>query len=254
MALVTLITPLLAVASPRAQAAPVPEALLVGDSVMNGMAQTYGATSRAQLAARHSFLLETKGCRRLITTSCRIGDNPAPTNAITVIRSRAGSYRTALVVAAGYNDPTSGSVGLNAAIDVILNEARRQHIPYVIWLTYRVAGPSASRFAAHNALLRTRAAHEPMLVVADWARRSAGMPTSWFSGDGIHLGRDATIAMADLIGDTLDQVARAWGGSRCVVTGSSLAAPPATVDVLGPPAPGLAVATRRASRLLLWCP
>jgi hypothetical protein len=254
VALAALFVPVLFVAAPHAQAAPAPEALLVGDSVMNGLAQTYGATARAQLASRHTYLLETKGCRRLITTSCRIGDNPAPTNAITVIRSRAGAYRTALVVAAGYNDPTTGSVGLNSAIDVILNEARRQHIPYVIWLTYRVAGPSASRFAAHNALVRARAARQPMLIVADWAMRSAGMPTSWFSGDGIHLGRDATIAMADLIGDTLDQVARAWGGARCVVTASSAAGPPTTRDVAGPPAPGLATATRRASRLLLWCP
>ncbi len=141
MALAVLFVPLAAMGARPATAAPPPEVLLVGDSVMNGMAQTYGATSRAQLGARHTFVLETKGCRRLITTSCRIGDSPAPTNAITVIRSMAGRYRTALVVGAGYNDPTYGSIGLNTAINVVLDEARRQHVPYVIWLTYRVAGP-----------------------------------------------------------------------------------------------------------------
>lgn len=255
VALTLLFVPLVAMGARPATAAPPPEALLVGDSVMNGMAQAYGATSRAQLAARHSYILETKGCRRLITTSCRIGDGPAPANAITVIRAMAGRYRTALVVGAGYNDPTNGSVGLNAAIDVILAEARRQHVPYVIWLTYRVAGPSASRFAAHNALLRFRAAGEPMLVVADWARRSASLPTSWFSGDGIHLGRDATIAMADLIGDTIDQVERAWGGSHCVVTATT-SAPTATATTTAPIASVArgAAATRRAVRSGLWCP
>lgn len=252
--LATLLLPMVLVGVRSVHAAPPPEALLVGDSVMNGMAQTYGATARAQLAARHSYLLETKGCRRLIATSCRIGDNPAPTNAISVIRARAGAYRTAIVVAAGYNDPTTGSVGLGAAIDAVLNEARRQHVPYVVWLTYRVAGPSASRFAAHNTLLRARAAREPMLVIADWARRTAPLPSSWFSGDGIHLGRDATVVMADLIGDTLDRIATAWNGSRCVVTGTSLVAPPPTSDVPTPPTPAGATATRRATRLMLWCP
>lgn len=252
--LATLLLPLVFVGVRSVDAAPAPEALLVGDSVMNGMAQAYGATARAQLAARHSYLLETKGCRRLITTSCRIGDNPAPTNAITVIRARAGAYRTAIVVGAGYNDPTTGSVGLSTAIDVVLNEARRQQIPYVVWLTYRVAGPSASRFAAHNALLRAKAEREPMLVIADWARRTAPLPSSWFSGDGIHLGSDATVVMADLIGDTLDQIATAWGGSRCVVTGTSVAAPPPISNVPDRPTVAGATATRRATRLMLWCP
>ena len=73
------------------------EALLIGDSVLNGLAQPYSAAGRAALAARHSFILDTAGCRRLITTSCRIPPAPAPTNAITVLRARAGQYDRALV-------------------------------------------------------------------------------------------------------------------------------------------------------------
>jgi hypothetical protein len=255
VALALLFVPLIALGPRPATAAPPPEVLLVGDSVMNGMAQTYGATSRAQLAARHTFVLDTKGCRRLITTSCRIGTAPTPTNAITTIRSMAGRYRTAIVVGAGYNDPTNGSIGVNTAIDVILREARRQHVPYVVWLTYRVAGPSASRFAAHNALLRRRAASEPMLVIADWAMRSAPLPTSWFSGDGIHLGRDATIAMADLIGDTIDQIERPWGGSHCVVTPTTNS--PIVTAASTPPVRSVnrtASGGRPAARVRLWCP
>ncbi len=92
-------------------------------------------------------------------------------------------------------------------------------------------------------------------MIADWARRSAALPTSWFSGDGIHLGRDATIAMADLIGDTIDQVERAWGGSHCVVTATTNAT--AATATTTPPPPALsrgAVASRRATRTRLWCP
>ena len=253
--LAMVLVPLAVATAHPAEAAPPPEAFLVGDSVMNGMAQTYGATSRALLAARHTFIMDTKGCRRLITTSCRIGDNPAPTNAITAIRANAGRYRTALVVGVGYNDPTTGSVGLTTAIDVILAEARRQGIPYVVWLTYRVAGPSASRFAAHNAVLRTKASREPMLVIADWATRSASLPSSWFSADGIHLGRDATVAMADLIADTLDRVTAPMGGSKCVVTNTTTPAPTFPVPATRVTSIATeATATAAARRQHLWCP
>ncbi|MEO8267097.1 MAG: hypothetical protein ABI706_16455 [Ilumatobacteraceae bacterium] len=186
-------------------AAPAPvEALLIGDSVLNGLAQPYSAAGRAALAARHSFILDSAGCRRLITTSCRIPPGSAPTNAITVLRARAGEYDRALVVAAGYDDPSSGEFGVGAAVDVLINEARRQGIKHVIWLTYREAGGvgNAERFRQSNAVLRSRT--DPELVIADWASQSAGMPSSWFSADGIHLGPQAAAAMGALIGDTLD--------------------------------------------------
>jgi hypothetical protein len=109
-----------------------------------------------------------------------------------------------LVVAAGYDDPSSGEFGVGAAVDVMLDEARRQGISHVIWLTYREAGDAghAEQYRQSNAVLRSRA--DPELVIADWATRSATMPSSWFSADGIHLGPQASAAMGELIGDTLD--------------------------------------------------
>ncbi len=190
-----------------AAAAPVPvEALLIGDSVLNGLAQPYSAAGRAALAARHSFILDSAGCRRLVAASCRIPPAPAPTNAITVLRAHAGHYDRALVVAVGYDDPSSGEFGVGAAVDVLLDEARRQGIKHVVWLTYREAGSAGNvaRFRQSNAVLRSRT--DPELVIADWAARSAGMPASWFSADGIHLGPQAAAAMGALIGDTLDLV------------------------------------------------
>jgi hypothetical protein len=180
------------------------EALLIGDSVLNGLAQPYSAAGRAALAARHSFILDSAGCRRLITTSCRIPPGSAPTNAITVLRGRAGQYDRALVIAAGYDDPPNGEFGVGAAVDAMLAEARRQGIAHVIWLTYREAGgpANAERFRQSNAVLRART--DPDLVIADWATRSAAMPSSWFSADGIHLGGQASAAMGELIGDALD--------------------------------------------------
>ena len=193
-------------ASTRATGSAAVEALLIGDSVLNGLAQSYSSAGRAALAARHSFILDTAGCRRLITTSCRIPPAPAPTNAITVLRGRAGQYDRALVVAAGYDDPPTGEFGIGAAVDVMLAEAHRQGIEYVVWLTYREAGGAgnAARFRQSNDVLRSR--QDPGLILADWATLSAGMPSSWFSADGIHLGPQAAAAMGELIGDTLDQV------------------------------------------------
>jgi hypothetical protein len=213
-----------------AAAAPV-EALLIGDSVLNGLAQPYSAAGRAALAARHSFILDAAGCRRLITTSCSIPPGTAPTNAITVLRARAGQYDRALVVAAGYDDPSSGEFGVGAAVDVMIAEARRQGIAHVIWLTYREAGGAgnAERYRESNAVLRSR--KDPELVLADWASISAGMPSSWFSADGIHLGGQAAAAMGDLIGDTLDQIPVL--PTRCNTdtwSGSDVPAPTATTQ------------------------
>ena len=212
----------------RAAPAPV-EALLIGDSVLNGLAQGYSTAGRQALAARHSFILDTAGCRRLIAASCRIPPAAAPTNAITVLRADAGQFDRALVVAAGYNDAPDGPFGIGAAVDAMIAEARQQGIHHVIWLTYREAG-NVGQYRRSNAVLRSRT--DPELVVADWATRSASMPASWFSGDGIHLGGQAAAAMADLIGDTLDQLLP----ERC--TSGTWSGSPAPT---GPPALGTAV-------------
>ncbi|MGZ4700926.1 MAG: hypothetical protein ACXV98_06920 [Ilumatobacteraceae bacterium] len=226
----------LTISAPRvdtaAAAAPV-EALLIGDSVLDGLAQGYSSAGRAELAARHSFILDAAGCRRLITTSCRIPPGSTPTNAITVLRARAGQYDRALVVAAGYDDPSSGPFGIGAALDVMLTEARAQGIQHVIWLTYREAGTAGNvaRFRQSNAVLRSRT--DPELTIADWASRSAGLPAGWFSSDGIHLGPQAAAAMGALIGDALDGLLP----QRCT-TGTWVGSAPAT----GPASAGVSVA------------
>ena len=213
------------------------EALLIGDSVLNGLAQPYSSAGRAALAARHSFILDSAGCRRLITTSCRIPPGSAPTNAITVLRARAGQYDRALVIAVGYDDPSSGQFGIGAAVDVMITEARRQGIKHVIWLTYREAGGAGNeaRYRESNAVLRSRI--DPELVIADWATRSAGMPSSWFSADGIHLGPQAATEMGDLIGDALDQLPPLLP-ARCTSGVWSGTAAPGGSPVAGQPAGG----------------
>jgi hypothetical protein len=244
----------IASSAPAAAVATPVEALLIGDSVMNAMAQTYGAPARALLGARHTFLLDSAGCRRLLGLSCSIGGRPRPTNAITELKANAGLYRRELVVAAGYNDTTFGSEGLDPAITTFLAEARRQGIRRVVWLTYRQAGATAARYEAHNALLRQRAAADPMLVVADWATLSAGLPIAWFSADGIHLGPQAAEAMAGLIADTLDAIDAQLGDTDCRITDTTVATAPTTTAAPTPSPARPARATAVAVRANLTCP
>ena len=85
---------------------------MLGDSVMNGMAQGYSTAARALLAKKHTFILDTAGCRRLIGYSCHIGTRPAPTTALQELRANAGKFNKVIVVAAGYNDRPDIAEGL----------------------------------------------------------------------------------------------------------------------------------------------
>ena len=152
--------------------------------------------------------LDAAGCRRLITTGCRLGAHPPAHSALSVVTAHAGEPIRALVVAAGYNDMSTGSVGVAAAVDRITATARDQAIEHVVWLTYREAGDDAhlSQYRGHNDVLRAKSAADPTLHLADWAAVSRALPSDWFSADGLHLGADSARALAELIADTLDDV------------------------------------------------
>ena len=57
---------------------------------------------------------------------------------------------------------------------------------------------NVARFRANNAVLRAKAAEYPDLRIADWNARSAGLPHSWFSDDGIHLGGPLRLRWAEV--------------------------------------------------------
>ncbi|MEO1058279.1 MAG: hypothetical protein AAFY28_15315, partial [Actinomycetota bacterium] len=166
--------------------------LLVGDSVMAGMT----ASARSSLP-NHRF--DAQVCRRVVSTSCSYQGN-RPSTALNVIRANAGAIDRAIVVAAGYNDHT-----ITSAIDQVMAEARRQGVPHVVWLTYRVAGSYPGELRNHNANLWAKAAQYPDLTIADWAGRSAGRG-DWVAGDGLHLNSSGGRAMAQLINEALNSL------------------------------------------------
>ena len=170
------------------------DALIIGDSVLNAVETS--SSARAALAARHSFAIDAKVCRRLIARSCAY-QGITPSTALEALRADTGAYGT-LVVGVGYND-----VAIGAAVDALIAEARSRGIEDVVWINYHEAGTYAATYAQHNATLAAKLAEYPELSVIDWnsAVRQHG---DWTGSDGLHLTPAGTQAMAVAIGDALD--------------------------------------------------
>jgi hypothetical protein len=203
---------------------------------MNGIGQHYSLSAQAALAAHHTYILDAAGCRRLITTSCSIRGGTPPTTGMYELRRMAGSYNRVLVVGAGYDDATYGPVGISTAVDQFMAVAKAQGVPWVIWLTYREADTPffKARFHANNVMLQGKLQQYPNLRLADWAKVSSTLPASWFSADGIHLGGQSALAMANLIVSAIDALppvdrcnSRAWVGA------APSSAPPVTAQATG---------------------
>ncbi len=211
--LVPAVVTVVATAPPAAQPATAASTtdLLVGDSVMAGMS----SSARASLP-HHRF--DASVCRRLVATSCSY-QGTRPSTAMSVIRTNAGAIDRAIVVAAGYNDSS-----IAGAVDEVIAEARRQGVPHVVWLTYRIAGRYADNYRSFNDTLWSKAAQYPELRIADWAGRSAGRG-EWVASDGLHLNGSGARAMAQLIGETLDSLAPP-PPTRCDLADGGEGAPP----------------------------
>ena len=154
------------------------------------------SSARAALGARHSFTIDAKVCRRLIARSC-VYQGVTPTTALEAIRADTGAHET-LVIGAGYND-----VALAPAVDALIAEARSRGIGHVVWINYYEAGPYATTYAQHNAVLSAKLADYPELSVIDW-EAAVSQHRDWTGNDGLHLTPLGTQAMATIIGDALD--------------------------------------------------
>jgi hypothetical protein len=196
----------------RLPAPDLPDYLIIGSSMASILEMSAGAEGVELLTSRHSVILDAKGCRTLIKPSCYIGNNPAPPNALATLRAYAGRFDEGVVISVGANDPTYGENGIEAAVRAILDEASRQGIPWVAWLTYREDSSVGPKMRAHNAVLRQLASTEKRLVLADWNSLADTLPSGWISGDGIHIGSQAATVLAGLMADTLDLMSMAGPG------------------------------------------
>src|SRR6056297_695521 len=186
-----------------------PSISLIGDSTLTGVRwyADYGALTRFDL------VFSAESCRRTYEQSCISQEGYRSANVIEAMRTLDGELGQVLVVMSGYNDPGDT---IDEAIDGVVDEARRQGVEHVVWLTLRTSDDvvysdpqeqsSIETFRRYNEQLVAAAdASDGYLQVADWATWSNGA-SSWFETDGIHLTPSGVDALTSFIAATVDRV------------------------------------------------
>jgi peptidoglycan hydrolase-like protein with peptidoglycan-binding domain len=195
---------------------------LIGDSTLTGVRwyADYGALDR------FNFVLSAESCRRTIEQSCVSREGYRSANVIMAMRTLAGELGEVLVVMSGYNDPIWT---IDEAIAGVVDEARRQGVGNVVWLSLRTSHDvdysdpqeqsSINTFREYNEqLFAAAAASDGYLQIGDWATYSNGA-SGWFEADGVHLtGRGvdaittflAAIVERVLAGENVSPAAAPW--------------------------------------------
>jgi hypothetical protein len=199
------ITSLLA-SSTAAQAAvgttPSTPVLMVGDSVLAAL----GNPLLAQLNETHSVSIEAATCRRTLAPSCPY-QGTRPRTGVEVLQAHTPVAGELWVMALGYNDDPSVFAD---GIDAVMDEADRQGVRTVIWLTLR--SPNG-RFDRANRALREASTSHPGLRVADWNSAAAGH-ANWFGSDGVHPTSGGATALTNFLATEIAQAL----ASRCAVS------------------------------------
>ncbi len=204
------------------EAGDAPHISLIGDSTLTGVRwyADYGALER------FNFVLSAESCRRTIEQSCISREGYRSANVILAMDTLEGELGEVLVVMSGYNDPIWT---IDEAIAGVVDEARRQGVDHVVWLSLRTSHDvdysdpqeqsSINTFREYNEqLFAAAAASDGYLQIGDWATYSNGA-SGWFEVDGVHLtarGVDAittfiaTIVERVLAGENVSPAAAPW--------------------------------------------
>lgn len=186
-----------------------PTITLIGDSTLTGV-RWYDEFDELE---RFDFVFDAESCRRTVQTSCWSREGYRATTALDALERLADRNGDTLIVMSGYNDP--GSV-FEDSVDSIVEEAQRQGIDDVIWLTLRTSDVSyeeptheanADVYRADNEILYAKANGEyaGYLHVADWASHAID-ESSWFEADGVHLTPAGARAVTAFIAESVDAV------------------------------------------------
>lgn len=219
-----------------------PHISLVGDSTLTGVRwyADYGPLRQ------FNFVLSAESCRRTVEQSCVSREGYRSANVLAALQTLDGELGTVLVVMSGYNDPLQT---IDDAIDGVVDEARRQGVEHVVWLTLRASSDvdysdpqeqtSINTFREYNdQLVEAAASSEGYLQVADWATYSSGA-SAWFESDGVHLTPRGVDAVTSFIGGTVQRV----------LAGEDVSPAAAPWTVLVPGAAGDTVAEVQAAML-----
>jgi peptidoglycan hydrolase-like protein with peptidoglycan-binding domain len=186
-----------------------PHISLIGDSTLTGVRwyADYGELRR------FNFVLSAESCRRTIEQSCISREGYRSANVISAMRTLEGELGDVLVVMSGYNDPVWT---IDEAIEGVTDEARRQGVGTVVWLSLRTSDDvnysdpqeqsSINTFREYNEQLVAAAeASDGYLQIADWATYSNGA-SEWFEADGVHLTPRGVDAVTAFIAATVQRV------------------------------------------------
>ena len=174
------------------------EVLLLGDSVMAGIARSQ--QGKDYLSKHHSYIFGAVGCQRISTIGCT---KSSKMSALEILKLNSGMFKNALVISTGYNDFNNASI-FRKNVYEICAEAKKQEV-LVFWLTYREAGNVEKKSKAFNQVLNTESSRIENLRIIDWNSFSTDSK-GWFAGDKIHLQGIGPLKMAQFISDAIDSI------------------------------------------------
>ena len=178
-------------AGSAAAAAALPRVTLIGDSVATGIPGD--TVALATLEVGIDLQLQLAPCRTVAGTSCPDGGASAPT-VVDVAHQLGPQLGPTVIVEAGYNDFADAFAG---DVGQALQALAQAGVTHVIWLTLHES-PLQPQYAGMNAQLRTIAASDPALTLADWNAVSQGHD-DWFQSDEVHLYGSGARAVANLL-------------------------------------------------------
>ena len=157
--------------------------------------------------------MNAESCPRTVEQSCFSREGYRADNVISVMQSLDGRLGEVLAITSGYNDPIGT---IDTAIDAVIDEAKRQGVGHVVWLSLRTSADvdyqdpqeqsGIDTFRAYNEqLVEAVAASDGDLQVPDWATYSIGA-TAWFDYDGVHLSPSGVDALTTFLAGSVERV------------------------------------------------
>jgi hypothetical protein len=195
LAIAALGAALLPVAGASASLAPLPRVTLIGDSVATGISGD--SVALATLQSGVDLQLQLAPCRSVAGASCPYR-GVSPLTVVGLAHLLGPALGPTVIVETGYDD---FAAGFSAEVGEALDAFQSAGVTRVIWLTLHES-PQQQQYAGMNDTLRSIAATDPALTLADWNAVSQGHD-GWFQSDEVHLYGSGARAMANLLHATL---------------------------------------------------